>query len=281
MTAKAKLLTGAMLAILMTTGCEKKPGGQIVAVVNGEEISIQELNAEFDGLTLPASVDRKEVMREILQRVIDRKLMVQRAQTEGLDKSPEFIAQQRRLNENLLVSLMGKQIAKDIATPEISQIEKYIADHPRQFSGRQRLILDQIQFEPPKNPATMAKLKNLHSLDAVSAALTADGVKHGRGKGAIDSSKLPDKTLAQIDALPAGEPFIMPSNGRVVASVVVSRQPIPPTPDAAREAAAEMLRRQALSQVSKSSLAEARQVAIIDYQPSFAPTPSTAPAKNK
>ena len=56
-------------------GCDKEPTGQVVAVVNGEEITQQELNAEIAELPNPPAGDKKAVQRQMLQQIINRRLM--------------------------------------------------------------------------------------------------------------------------------------------------------------------------------------------------------------
>ena len=70
-------------ALLVTSGCGKKATGQVVAVVNGDEITLDELNAELNNVNLPPSADKKLAMRQLLQQVIDRRLLAQTAKEQG------------------------------------------------------------------------------------------------------------------------------------------------------------------------------------------------------
>ena len=129
---------GLVAALLATTGCGKKATGQVVAVVNGEEITLDELNSELNGVNLPPNADKKLAMRQLLQQVIDRRLLAQSAKEQGLDKDPTFITQQRRMTEDLLVSMYAKKSADTIPVPTASEIDKYIASHPMAFASRTR-----------------------------------------------------------------------------------------------------------------------------------------------
>ncbi|MFP5456395.1 SurA N-terminal domain-containing protein [Rhizorhabdus sp.] len=275
---KAALLSGAVAAGLLLTGCHKEPKGQILAIVNGEEISMQELNAELQGARIPDNADRAKIRKEVLQRLIDRKLIVQKAREQGLDKTPEFVAQQRRLEENLLVSLLGQKIAATVPMPDDRDITQYIADNPSQFSGRQRLLLDQIQFAAPKDPKQLLMLRDAHSLDDVAAGVQKLGLAMSRGKGVIDTGRLDPQMVKIIDKLPPGEPFVLPSNGQYVASVIVGRDSTPTPGNVARLAAAEVVRRKALVAESKAQVARARTGAEIQYQPGYEPDKSAIKA---
>lgn len=278
MKVKAALLGGALIAGLLVTGCQKTPKGQIVAIVNGDEISQAELNAELQGAQIPDSADRDTLRRQVLQRLVDRKLIVQRAREQGLDKTPEYVAQQRRLEENLLVSMLGQKIAATVPLPDDRDITQYIADNPTQFSARERLLLDQIQFQAPKDVKKLLMLKDAHSLDDIAAGVQKLGLAFSRGKGVIDTGRLDPQLTAVINKLPPGEPFVLPSNGQYVASVIVGRDATPTPSQVGRQAAAEMVRRRELIAESKAQVARARSTAEIQYQPGFEPDKSAIKA---
>ncbi len=278
MKVKAAFLGGALAASLLVTGCHKEPKGQILAIVNGEEISLQELNAELQGVQIPDNADRKLLRKQILQRLIDRKLIVQKARDQGLDKTPEYVAQQRRLEENLLVSLLGQKIAATVPMPDDRDITQYIADNPTQFSGRERLLLDQIQFAPPKDVKQLLTLRDAHTLDELAAGVQRLGLAFSRGKGVIDTGRLDPQLISVINKLPPGEPFVLPSNGQYVASVIVGRDKTPTPNNIGKLYAAEMVRRKELTAESKAQVTLARKTAEIQYQPGYEPDKSAIKA---
>jgi EpsD family peptidyl-prolyl cis-trans isomerase len=282
--AKLRLAGGAMIATLLLAGCHKEPKGQVVAIVNGDEISMQELNAELQGVRIPDNVDRKVLRKEILERLIDRKLIVQKAKDQGVDKTPDYVAQKRRLDDNLLVSMLGQKIAQTVPVPDDRDINQYINDNPSLFAQRQRLLLDQLQFDAPKDVKRLLALRDAHSLDAVAAGLQQLGISFTRGKGVIDTGRLDPQLMKKINELPAGEPFILPSSGKFVASVIISRDTIGTPSDVARAVATEAVRRRALVKESQAQVVRARKEAEIQYQSGFEPTkgtpaPAATPAK--
>lgn len=284
MKTKSMVLAGATAVMMLTLGaCGKKAEGQVVAIVNGEEVSQQELNAELAGQNVPEGVDKKLLMRQVLQRVIDRKLLVQRAKEQGIDKDPDYLTQKRRLDENLLVSLLGKKAAAGIKIPDAAAIEKFMTENPQMFAQRARYSLDQLQFDLPPNPERLSVLEKDHSLAEVAASLDKLGIKYVRGTSVLDSATTPPALLAQIVKLPAGEPFILPAGGKVYASVITGQQASPTPTEVARPAATEAIRRRELTDISGKMIKQARDTAKIEYQPGFEPPakdakPGAAPA---
>jgi EpsD family peptidyl-prolyl cis-trans isomerase len=268
---KSKTLTILLLASALTaTGCKRAATGQVVAVVNGEEVSLSELNGELQRAGAQGG-DKKAVQAAALQGLIDRKLLVQAARERGIDKDPEYLQQQRRLNDELMISMLGKQVTKNVPVPSTTDVDQYVASHPDMFGQRTIYALDQIQFAAPEDRAKLKALEADHSLDEVAATLTQMGIKFTRQKGVMDSAQTPPGLIKQITQLPPTEPFVLASGGRVVVSVIADKRVQPLAGDNARQLATQVIRRDAVSDIAKKQVKQARDAAKIEYQPGFAP----------
>lgn len=266
---------------LLTTACEKAATGQSVAVVNGEEVSQSELNSELERANIPESANKEEVQKQLLQRVIDRKLMAQNAVEQGVDRSPEYIARQHRLNEELLVQMLSQRQAETVKIPTQQEIDAFIAENPAMFGQREVLALNQLQFNPPANMALLEQLRDDHSLEEVAESLTGLGIPFQRGNGRLDTASIPAGIRDQINNLPPGEPFAVPFRGRIVVSVISGREPVNMTPEAMRSAAAETLRRRKVGEMLENQLKQLRASAEIEYQSGYAPDDKAAAPKGK
>lgn len=280
---------GVLLAVLLATGgCNKQATGQSVAVVNGEEISESEINEELTAANVPESVDKKQVLPQLLQRIVERRLVAQKAKEDGIDRSPEYLSRQRRLDENLLIGLYTQRQAESIKPPTPAEIQAFISANPTLFQQRQIFILDQLSFERPADMTLLQQLKNDHSLDAVAATLTRLGISFTKGNGRVDSATLPPQVAGQIVNLPPGEPFVVPSGNNIIVNVITGRQPAALPPEASRQAAANAIRREKLQKLLEGQVNGLRSSAKIEYQPGYEPkakasakdqAPAPAPAK--
>ena len=264
-------------------GCSKKPTEQVVAVVNGEEISLPELNAELGNAQVPANVDKKIVQQQLLQRLVDRRLLAQSAKEQGLDRDPTFIVEQRRVNESLLVERLAKRTNDTIPVPTAAEIDKFITGNPSLFNGRQLYNVDQIAFATPADPTRLKALEPAKTMDDVTAVLQKLGIQYQRANRVVDSATVPPEQMSRITSLPKGEPFVVPSSGQVTVNVIVGSKAEPLPDTQARPMAVRALRSQSLSKMGEQRLKDARTKAKIEYQDGFAPpakpgTPA-APAK--
>jgi EpsD family peptidyl-prolyl cis-trans isomerase len=264
----------AMCIIVATAGCNRKATGQVAAVVNGEEITIDELNAGLNGAKIPDGADKKMVMKQVLQQEVDRRLLAQAAKEQGLDRDPTYVMQQRRMNEDLLVRMFAKKSADSIPVPSAGEIDKYIADNPNMFAGRTRYKMDQIQFDRPADISQLKALEGDHSMAAVTAKLTQLGIKFERGSGALDSGSVPPNLLKQITSLPPGEPFVTPNGNKVVVGAITGQEALHVPDEQVRPLAVQSIRNEKLSKIGEDRLKQARNAAKVQYQPGYEPAPA-------
>ena len=256
---------------MLLAGCGKKVGGQVVAVVNGQEITQGELNAELNGQQVPPGADRKAVMGQLVQQIVNRKLLVGKAKEQGLDKSPAYLAQIQRAQDTVLINMLASNAGKTIPVPDAAAADRFMAQNPSLFAGRKRYQLDQILFRPTSDANLEAKLKPAKTMAAVEAVLTTAGIPFQRSTAQLDTATLPPAIATRIAALSPGEPFLVPQNGQVVVNVIRSAEAVPVSAQQAQPAAVELLRRQAVEEAMRKQVEQARSTATITYSPDVTP----------
>jgi len=266
-------------AAALLAGCHKAiPEGQVAATVNGEEVTLQELNTEIQASNIPQGMDKQVAQQQALQHIIDRKLLLGAARDKKIDKTPEFQAQKQRADELLLAQTYARQQLAAVPVPTDADIQKFMSEHPNAFANRESLQLDQLRFRP--NPSDVKKLSIIqsdHNLDAVAAHLTSLGIKFDRVKAGLDTAQVPTDMIKSINKLPPGEPFMIPTNGILTVNVVVGRQVIPTDSTQARQAAVGAWRQEQFTKLIGDQLKSMKDSAKITYQNGFAPPPEKKP----
>lgn len=85
-----------------------------------------------------------------------------------------------------------------------------------------QLNCDALSTEKALDPATLRDLGPAHSLDAAAEVLTKHNVKFERTKGVMTLGTLDARALSEIEALPQGEPIVLP-NGESGTAICVLR----------------------------------------------------------
>ena len=200
-----------ILALSACGNSGKLPDGQVVATVNGKDVTIHELNTEI-GL-IPNQGDdslRKLVESVALARVIERKMLVQEATKRKLDQNPQFLLAKQRINETLLVqALQGDVQQKVTATPR-EYAQKFVAQNPQVFADRKIFTLDQIQFLRPANIDELP-LKEAKTMGDVEKILVGANIEYRRAPQQLDSLTVnPELTteIVRLSSMVNPEPFM-------------------------------------------------------------------------
>ena len=269
---KYRIATIAACMVILAA-CNNKAEGQTVAVVNGEEITLSELNFELGLANIPAGTDKATARSQVLQAMIDRRLVAIQAQQEGVDTTPDFISRKRRGEEDLLISMLSAQRLKSVATPSARDTDAFIASHPAVFAKRELWDLAQIQFQPPADAAVQAEIDKTSSLPALLAVLQKHGITVAQQKNRLDTAIVPGELFQKISAIPDGEPFIVRIGDRAIASVIIAREAKPILGDQARPVAANIMRKEQGAKDMANRVSSLRKAAKIEYQKGFAPPP--------
>ena len=258
---------------LLVASCDKTPTGQVAAIVDGDEITLQEINGELASMNVPSGVDPEVAQKIALQRVIDRRLLAKTAREEGLDKTPEFFIRQRQLIDNMLIEQYRDKLQRAITVPSEEEIGRYVSENPEAFEDRKLLQVDQITFTSG-NPQDLASLSDDHSMDEVERSLQQLGKNYTRSNSELDSALLGKQRLDQIRALPQGEPFILPGPRITTVAVLQREVDAPMSQDSHDAEIVDRLKREQLAELLEARLESAKNSAEIQYQEGFRPDPA-------
>lgn len=280
------LTAAALLAATSLSGCDRiksmlgrKPAGQVIATVNGEEITALQLRAEMGGFSARDPKVMKQAQQAALQQVILRTVVAQEAKRQKLDKSPEYNLQVERGRETLLAQLYQRKVASELPVPTRKDAESFVAEHPDMFAQRKVMVVDQVIARPAK--LDPEKYRPLQTLDQVKSALAGDGVQYQETVSVIDTATAPPQLTAQINKLPPGEVFVVPQNGSLVFNHIDQARAIPLQGDVAIALATNAVQSQRARDALSQRIKTLREAADgkITYNEAFKPPPKTPAAK--
>ena len=271
------------VAALLVAGCGNKAGkdqlpkGQVVASVDGEDITVHELNAELSGMPAANAAQQDALRRAVVQRLVERRALADYARQKALDELPDFTLQQHRAEEMILVGLLQRQLAGRIAPASRDDADRFIAAHPALFAQRRIYDLDQLAFDRPRDVGLLKAMQPMSALGDIERLLDANGIAHRRLGGQIDVLKADPRLVAAVSRLPAGDVFALPVGGQIVAAQVIGVRTVPFTGEDAIRYARNAVQRQRMRQATEGELEpvlrKSRQT--VKYQPGFEPRPRT------
>ena len=274
---KSAALACSVAALAALSGCDRKPEGQVVAVVNGQEITSQEVNSELQNAPKLEGDEGQKIRNMALEGVIDRQLLADIAKKDGIESSPEYILRKKKMDETLLVQMLGEKLARDQKQPSAQDIQQVITSNPQAFGQHTVFAVDQIVFPTPERNDVMAALQPAKTMDEVVATLNRFGIKFQRGDNQIDSLNLPTQMFTAMAKAGSSEPLIVPTGPTVAVVMIKAAKLAPITGPQAQQMASQFYAKQSISKQMKDRLDQAKKDAKIEYQSGFA-APATPSA---
>jgi peptidyl-prolyl cis-trans isomerase C len=270
----APLACVALVACHMPGTKDKAPAGQVVATVDGEEITVAELRAEMaNAPPQPNAAAAKALEKAALSEIVARKLMAHAAHDQGLDKSPEFAMMKQRANQGLLAQALQRKLASSVLTASRSDAEAFVASHPTMFAERKILTLDQLRMPRPKTPADLKDFEPLHNMGEIEAMLNKKGIPFQKSVQTVDTMQADPAVIDKLEKLPPGEPFMIPAGDAIVVNQIKDTKLSPVTGDDAVKVAMVAVRNQKTQQAVARGVNNliATNESKIQYNPAYKP----------
>ena len=181
-TAPTLAVCTAILAAALLAACGGGSGAkasQTAAKVNKEEITVHQINfvLQRQPNVKPEQVDAAS--RQILERLIDQELAVQKAQDLKVDRDPRVVQQIETAKREIIARAYAERIGETVAKPTDQEIKQYYNDKPALFAERRIYNLQEINIEakPDQFEAIRAKLQAAKTLPEFLESLKTDNFK--------------------------------------------------------------------------------------------------------
>ncbi|WP_431263481.1 EpsD family peptidyl-prolyl cis-trans isomerase [Roseateles chitinivorans] len=285
----------AVLAAAVLAACGGGSGAkasQTAAKVNKEEITVHQINfvLQRQPNVKPEQVDAAS--RQILERLIDQELAVQKAQDLKVDRDPRVVQQIETAKREIIARAYAERIGETATKPTDQEIKQYYNDKPALFADRRIYNLQEINIEakPDQFEAIRTKLQAAKTLPDFLEALKSDNFKFVGSQIVRSAEQIPLNNLDAISRLKDGQ-FIM--NGQpngITVLFLAGSQRQPATEAQARPSIEMFLLNQRKAELVAKDIKSMRDNAKIEYVGKFAdaasapaatpatPAPTSAPA---
>lgn len=181
---------------------------QVVATVDGKEISVHRLNHVLAGKRFGSNQDIELAKRALLQGLIQEQLYYNQAIEIGLDRTPKAIAMLDAARRDMIASMYLNNMVSGFAAPSDSQIADFYHNNKRIFENRVVYSIKEISVPADALPADdiKAAVKAQGTMGKLFAWLNENGVdfnyaRYSRGSDAISPSLLPEIAASTPGAL--------------------------------------------------------------------------------
>jgi EpsD family peptidyl-prolyl cis-trans isomerase len=256
------------LFLLPAAGCERaaadRPATQLVAKVNGTEISVHQLRVGGAG-TNPASA------AQALEKVIDRELLVQKALAAKLDRDPQVQQSIENARRQLLAQAYLERTASAGAGSTRDEVRAFYAENPALFAERRIYRLRELTVSAPPDMVDVLRTEaaKARDLDELGAWLRVRNAKYSVDGVEQPAEQLPLSFLPRLAAMKPGEiaVFATPLGASVIQLLHAEEAPL--TEPQAAPLIEQFLAGRRRLETAAAEVKRLREVATIEYLGEF------------
>ncbi len=274
--------TFAAIGMLTLAGCgdEKKAVTQVAAKVNKEEISVHQINNVLGRAGNLPPEQMKLASRQVLDRLVDQELLVQKATEKKLDREPKTMQAIETARRDILARAYMESTVATLAKPTPAEVGEFYAKRPELFSERRLYNLQEITAGGKPDellPRLQEQLGKAKSLAEIAAWLKGQNIPFNGNATTKAAEQLPLELLPRFHQMKDGQIGVVPSKDGVLIVQLMASRAAPLDQAAATPFIEQFLMNQKKIETSNKELKQLRDVAKIEYLGEFAKT-EAAPA---
>ena len=260
----ALLLAAATLGACGDKAKEKKPG-QALASVNGEEVTVLQLNEELQRANVAAG-KQDAAGKQLLQVLIDRQLLQEAAARENLDRDPKVMQAIDRARALIIAQAYLQKRIGNIARPTPGEVEDYFNKHPEFFANRKQFSMNELVIGANDlTPEVRAAADSAKSLEEVAVWLDAHKIKYGRTQITRSTADVPPQLSQKLLGMPKGQLFVVKEGPRAMFISVAEVKDAPVSLQVASPQIEQFLTKRKNQELAAGELKRLRGGATIEY----------------
>jgi EpsD family peptidyl-prolyl cis-trans isomerase len=273
-TARVVIAILGLALVACTKGDEKKASTQVAARVNGDEISIHQINDVLIRNPVANTDNAVEMKQRILSGLVDRQLAVQKAQELKLHRTPSVVAAIESARNEILARAYFEQLGAGQTKPDEQEAKAYFGAHPELFSERRLFTLQELLIPGRTDLLTSIKeqVAQGKSMNALEAWLKATDVKFTPNSGVRSAEQIPLEILPALHGMKDGSTTVLDDARAITITHIVSSQTKPVDEARALPAIQRFLANKKASEFAKQEMENLRASAKIEYLGEFAGT---------
>ena len=277
----AALTVLAATALLAGCGDKKdKAASQTAARVNKDEITVHQINfvLQQQRNLRPEQVDAAS--RQILERLVDQQLALQKADEMKVDREPRVVQQLEAARREILARGYLEKVGEAAAKPTPEEIKKYYDDKPALFKDRRIYSIQEISIEakPEQLPVLRDKLAAAKSVNEFLEYLKASDIRFAGNQAVRAAEQLPMNSLESFSRMKDGQAAVVPSANGMQVVVLAGSRSQPVGEEQARPAIEQYLLNDRKRKLVEEDMKALRAAAKIEFIGKFAQGAASAPA---
>ena len=262
-------------AVVVLAGCgdkKDKSASQTAAKVNKAEVTVHQINFVLQqqrGLK-PEQTDAAS--RQVLERLIDQELALQRADDLKLDREPRVVQQMEAAKREIIARAYLEKVGEAAPKPTPEEIKKYFDEKPALFKERRIYSIQELAVEAKPEQVTLLreKLAAAKTVNDFVEYLKANDFKFTGNQAVRAAEQLPMQGLEAFSKMKDGQAVLNQSPTGVQVVVLAGSRSQPVSEEQVRPAIEGYLLNERKRKLIEDDVKGLRTAAKIEYVGKFA-----------
>lgn len=265
---------------LLLGACGESGGARQLAApaaarVDGEEISLQQVNAVLARIQDKTSIDGAgRARKEVLERLIDQQVLYTQGLSQQVDRDPKVAGLIDAARREIVARAYMDTLLAAPANITAEDMHQYYVENPALFSKRRIYTLHEINL--PANRAVQGALQRMaeegRSTADIRRYLAAKGIEYVSVSGVRTAEQIPMDVLPRLASVRDGDTGFIESGARYYIFYVASSQSAPIAEREARQHIEVFLGNQQRQRIVAQEVKRLKASASIEYLGEFAKT---------
>lgn len=257
------------MLISMMVGCQSKegatPSSQVVAKVNGDEITVHQINAELQHLH-GAIPNTQTVTKKVIDGLVDRQLLVQEAIKLNIDRTPEVQQLVDAARAQIYAQAYLSRKIESIKPASDADINQFIQSTPALFSQRKIFESTDVVFANNPDKVDYQKLQaQVTNLEELKTWLETNHIAYDVAAEKLPSEALPSQALSMLAQVKQGDLLFMRDDLKVIVRSVNNIVESPLNESQSVAVAQKIINNKQREQFIQNELSRLRKLSKIDY----------------
>ena len=270
---------GATLSLALLAGCGGKREGtgasQTAAKVNKDEVTVHQINHVLQQQRNLRPDQAEAAGKQILERLIDQQLALQRADDMKLDRDPRVVQQLEAARRDIIARAYLDKVGEAAVKPTPEEIQKYYQDKPALFSERRIYNIQEVAIETSadKVPELRTQLAQAKNFSDFLDYLKTNSIRHAANQAMRAAEQLPLQSVDTFARMKDGQALLTPTPTGATVIVLASSRSQPISLEQASPAIEQFLLNERKRKLMEEDVKSMRAAAKIEYVGKFAVAP--------
>jgi EpsD family peptidyl-prolyl cis-trans isomerase len=266
-----------LASVIAMSACEKQPQTNMsekIATWSSGTVTQDELDHALGQLGKLDEKQKNKVRPQVLDELIDQKLIYSAAEKLGLTNNPGVMLEEELAKRQVVARAYLQDLSSTLPKPTSQEIGEFYSGNPSLFSQRRVYQLQEIRVQASHTQADLVRehLGASENLGDVVGWLKGQNLPIAVHSGVKPAEQLPDAVRDQLSKLSVGQLTLFPTNDGLTILNVQGIQDQPLTQDEATPVIEKLLEARKQKEAIENNIKKLRDAVKIEYASGFQQT---------